>query len=127
MVSDPSRLGATLSEALWVRLVDLPAALAARRFAADIDVVLEVTDAEIPANAGRWRLRGSPTAASCEPTTDEPQLRCDVRVLGAAYLGRTVLDGAGRAGLVEELRPGALARAAAAFDWYAAPSSIEVF
>ena len=127
MVSDPSRLRATLSDALWVRLLDLPAALAARRYATEVDVVLEVTDAELPANAGRWRLRGSPTAASCAPTTDEPDLRCDVRVLGAAYLGRTVLHGAGRAGLVEELRPGALARAAAAFDWYAAPTSIEVF
>jgi predicted acetyltransferase len=127
MVTDPSRLAATVGEALWIRLVDLPAALAARRYAADIDVVLEVTDAEIPANAGRWRLSGSPGAASCTPTTDDPDLRCDVRILGAAYLGRTVLHGAGRAGLVEELRPGALTRAAAAFDWYAQPSAIEVF
>jgi predicted acetyltransferase len=127
MISDPSRLAATLGDALWVRVIDLPAALASRRYAAEIDVVLEVTDAEMPDNAGRWRLSGSPGAASCTRTTDDADLRCDVRILGGAYLGRSVLHGAGRAGLVEELRPGALDRAAAAFNWYAQPSSIEVF
>ena len=127
MVTDPSRLGATLGDALWVRIIDLPAALAARRYASDVDVVLEVTDAEIPDNAGRWRLTGSPSAASCTRTTDDPDLRCDVRILGAAYLGRSMLAGAHRAGLVEELRPGALTRAVAGFNWYAQPSSIEVF
>jgi predicted acetyltransferase len=132
MVNEPNRLAATFRDALWARIVDLPAALAARRYATDVDVVLEVTDAGIPANAGRWRLRGSPTSASCEATSDEPDLRCDIRVLGAAYLGREVLyglgpAGPGSAGLVEELRPGALARAATAFSWYRAPTSIEVF
>jgi hypothetical protein len=38
-----------------------------------------------------------------------------------------MLAGAHRAGLVEELRPGALTRAVAGFNWYAQPSSIEVF
>ena len=107
--------------------MDLPAALAARRNATDVDVVLEVTDAEIPENAGRWRLRGSPSSASCEATTDEPDLRCDIRVLGAAYLGRQALYALGGAGLVDEVRPGALATASTALGWYRAPSSIEVF
>jgi predicted acetyltransferase len=127
MVNEPTRLAATMSDALWLRIVDLPAALAARRYATDVDVVLEVTDAEIPENAGRWRLRGSPSSASCEATTDEPDLRCDIRVLGAAYLGREALYALGGAGLVDEVRPGALAKAATAFGWYRAPSSIEVF
>jgi predicted acetyltransferase len=127
MVTDPSRLAATLGEALWVRILDLPVALAARRYAAEVDLVLEVTDAEIPSNAGRWRLSGSPSAASCAPTTDDPDLRCDIRILGGAYLGRAMLYGAGRTGLVEELRPGALAHAAAGLGWYAQPSAIEVF
>ena len=127
MVNEPNRLAATLSDSLWLRIVDLPAALASRRYAADVDVVIEATDDQIPANAGRWRLRGSPSSASCEPTTDEPDLRCDIRVLGAAYLGRGVLYGSGAAGLVDEVRPGTLARAATAFGWYQAPNSIEVF
>jgi predicted acetyltransferase len=127
MINEPSRLAATVGDALWVRLVDLPAALAARRYATEVDVVLEVTDAEIPANAGRWRLRGSPSAATCVATTDEPDLRCDIRLLGAAYLGRQVLYGANLAGLVDEARPGALARAAAAFGWICSPTSIELF
>ena len=127
MVNEPTRLAATVSDALWLRIVDLPAALAARRYATDVDVVLEITDAEIPENAGRWRLRGSPSSASCEATTDEPDLRCDIRVLGAAYLGRQALYALGGAGLVDEVRPGALATASTALGWYRAPSSIEVF
>jgi predicted acetyltransferase len=127
MVNEPTRLAATLSDAVWLRIVDLPVALATRRYATDVDLVLEVTDDQIPTNAGRWRLRGSPSSASCELTDDEPDLRCDIRILGAAYLGRDALYPLGAAGLVDEVRPGTLARAATAFGWYQAPVSIEVF
>ena len=45
-----------LTDNLWVRLLDLPVALAGRRYSAPLDVVLDVTDTRLPANAGRWRL-----------------------------------------------------------------------
>jgi predicted acetyltransferase len=127
MINEPTRLAPKLSDALWLRIIDLPAALAARRYATDVDVVLEVTDEQIPANAGRWRLRGSPTAATCEATTDEADLRLDVRFLAAAYLGRESLTALAAGGLVDELRRGALAAAGTAFRWHRAPCSIEVF
>ena len=44
-------------DSLWVRLVDLPLALAARGYEAECDVVVEVTDEPAPWNAGRWRIR----------------------------------------------------------------------
>ncbi len=127
MVDEPRRMLAKVSDGLWVRVVDLPAALTARRYATDIDVVIEVTDARIPANSGRWRLTGSPTAASCTPTDDPTELRCDVRALGAAYLGGTTLAALANAGLVEESRPGALATASVGFGWHEAPSVLELF
>jgi predicted acetyltransferase len=57
LVNEPRRLNANATDALWARLVDVPAALEARRYAAPLDVVIEVDDAMLPENAGRWRLR----------------------------------------------------------------------
>ena len=126
-VSDPERLNARVGDGLWVRVLDVPAAFAARRYATDIDLVLEVTDAAIAANAGRWRLTGSPTGATCVATGDEPDLTCDVRALGAVYLGGTALATLAGTGQVIEHTPGALARADAALRWHPGPSSQEVF
>lgn len=112
---------------VWVRLLDVRAALATRRYAAPVDVVLEVTDTVLPANAGRWRLRGGPDGAEVEPTQDAADLTLDVRELGAAYLGGTGLGGLAGAGLVAEHRPGALAATSTAFGWHVAPVCSWVF
>ena len=78
---------ASAGPGLWVRIVDLPRALAERRYTTPVDVVLDVTDTMLPGNAGRWRLVGDATEARCEATDDEPGLTLDVGHLGAAYLG----------------------------------------
>ena len=96
LVNEVRQLGGRLDDAVWLRVVDLPAALAARRYATEVDVVLEVRDDLIPANAGRWHLTGSPTTASCVATTDPADLICDIRVIGAAYLGGSPLLRPGR-------------------------------
>jgi predicted acetyltransferase len=127
LVDHPRRLGGRLTESLWVRLADLPAALAARRYAASVDVVLDVTDPLLPGNAGRWRLTGGPDGATCTRTPDEPDLVCTVLELGAAYLGGVSLDALARAGRVVQRTPGALARASVAFGWHRLPAATEVF
>lgn len=127
LVDEPRRLGATFGDALWLRIVDVPAALAARRYATPIDHVIEVVDELIPANSGRWRLVGSRQSATCTPTTDAADLAVDVRALGAAYLGGTRLSSLAAAGLVRELTPGTLATANAAFSWDVPASGLEVF
>jgi predicted acetyltransferase len=127
MVNEPRRIAARQADALWVRVLDVPAALAARRYAADVDVVIDVTDDRIPENTGRWRLSGSLDGARCESTVDPADLSCDIQSLGAAYLGGTPLASLAAGGGVREHSPGALASAAAAFHWYQTPSSIEVF
>jgi len=127
LVPEPRRLGATVADGLWVRLVDVPAALSARAYSAPLDVVVELTDAILPANAGRWRLTTSGDKTTCEPTTDPADLACDVLELGAAYLGGTSLAALGRAGRVRELRAGALTAADTAFRWHQAPGGAEVF
>ncbi|WJK43936.1 GNAT family N-acetyltransferase [Solwaraspora sp. WMMA2056] len=127
LVDEPRQLGATLADSLWVRLVDVGAALAARRYAAGVDVVVDVTDGLLPDNAGRWRLTGDREWARCVPSTEPADLACDVRDLGAAYLGGVSLRALAAAGRVRELRHGAVTEAATAFGWDRAPAGIEVF
>jgi predicted acetyltransferase len=90
-LQNPRRAKPELGDALYVRLVDLPAALSARTYATDVDVVLDVVDERCPWNAGRWRLSGGTAGASCTRTDDDADLILDVRELGAAYLGGTSL------------------------------------
>ena len=95
-------------DALWVRLVDLPAALEARGYAAPCDLVLDVDDATAPWNAGRWRLRvDADGAARVERTDADADLRITAAALGGTYLGGVSPVALARAGLVEEVRPGA--------------------
>jgi predicted acetyltransferase len=111
-----------LRDGLWIRLIDLPAALTRRRYARELDVTIEVADELMPANAGRWRLRADASGqATCERTTQAPDLLAPVQVLGAAYLGGTRLGALAAAGRLEETRPGALAALSAAMSWDPAP------
>lgn len=127
LVTNPAGLRGSIDPSLWIRIVDVPAALTARRYATAVDVVLEVSDALLTDNAGRWHLVGDRSSAKCEPTDAEPDLTLDVRELGAVYLGGTSLTALAAAGLVTELRPGAVTSASTAFGWHRAPSAVEIF
>ena len=97
------------SDSLWVRLVDLPLALADRSWSAPCDVVVEVSDAAAPWNDGRWRIHVDGAGqALVERSTAAPAVRLPVAALGAAYLGGGNLVGMHRAGLVLEERAGAV-------------------
>jgi predicted acetyltransferase len=105
---------------MWIRLVDLAAALRMRRYASPVDLVVEVTDEQLPGNSGRWRLRSdglAGPAATCERTTAPAQLALDIASLGAAYLGGTKLGSMAAAGLATELEPGAILALSAALAW----------
>jgi predicted acetyltransferase len=111
LLAEPRVAKPRLSDCLHVRLVDLPAALAARCYAAPVDVVLAVEDEQCPWNTGRWRLTGDRDGATCRPSDDAPDLVLAPPDLGAAYLGGTPL----RSRSVQEQTAGALARATTAF------------
>jgi GNAT superfamily N-acetyltransferase len=107
-VQGPRGLGDVKTfDSLWVRLVDLPAAIAARGYEADCDVVVEVNDEAAPWNAGRWRIHVEGGTASATRSDDAAELTLPVSALGAAYLGDGNLAEQQRAGLVDEHRPGA--------------------
>ncbi|MFI6443511.1 GNAT family N-acetyltransferase [Kitasatospora sp. NPDC050543] len=123
LVSDPRRLQPQLSDALFVRLVDVGAALQGRGYAAPVEVVLEVEDTFCPWNSGRWQLHseGPGKGASCLPTTAPAELALTVRELGSVYLGGVTLGALARAGRVRELGKGALTEASRAFTSDVAP------
>jgi predicted acetyltransferase len=124
MLADRRRARAYLTDGLWIRLIDLPAALRQRRYSCAADIVLEVTDELLPANAGRWRLQcpgPDGETASCERTTAAADIALPVAALGAGYLGGTRLGALAAAGLVTERKHGALARLSAAMHSDPAP------
>jgi predicted acetyltransferase len=121
LLVDPRALHTQPVDALWVRLVDVDRALAARRYPSPIDLVLEVHDRFCPWNAGRWRLTGHPAGAHCARTDRDPDLVVDVEALAAAYLGGVSLATLQGAGRVTERSPGAVTLAATAFGWPVAP------
>jgi predicted acetyltransferase len=88
---------------LWLRLVDLPAALGRRRYAADGAVVLDVADPFCPWNEGRWLLEGGPDGATCRAAAHSPapSLRLDAAALGSLFLGGTSVAHLASAGCVE--------------------------
>jgi predicted acetyltransferase len=125
---DPRRARVRVSDGIWVRIIAISSALAMRAYASPVDVVLEVTDALLPGNAGRWRLTADgPGSVRCGRTSEPADLALDIRELGAAYLGGTRLGTLAAAGLVREFRPGALAELSAAMSWPTAPWCPQIF
>ncbi|WP_407318435.1 GNAT family N-acetyltransferase [Isoptericola halotolerans] len=131
LLADPRAVGQQRVDNVWVRLVDVPVALAGRQYAAPVDTTLAVTDTRLGANDGVWRLRAAPFgAATCERSDvppSEADLALDVRELGAAYLGGTSLAALAAAGRVTARTPDALATVGAAFGWPVAPVCSWVF
>jgi predicted acetyltransferase len=123
LVAEPRRLRANVRDGLWVRLVDVGAALAARSYATQGSVVIEVADEFCPWNQGRWRVGPD----GVERTNHPADLSCGVTALGCAYLGGLTWAQLGRSLRVAELRPGALARADALFHADTAPWCPEIF
>ena len=122
-LADPRRLNFLVREGLWIRLIDVGAALSARGYATDDSIVIEITDEFCPWNAGRWRV----ARASVEKTTAEADLACDTASLGCVYLGGFTFAQLERSLRVKELRTGAIARADAIFHSDRAPWCPELF
>lgn len=102
------------SDHVWARVLDVPAALSARRYAAGGRLVLEVDD-PMGFAGGRFALDGGPQGATCGPTTDDPDLVVQVPALGSAYLGGFSWARLAAAGWVTEARPGAIGLASTMF------------
>jgi predicted acetyltransferase len=125
---DQRRARANVADGIWVRIIDLPAALTRRAYSCPVDVVLEVADKQLAGNAGRWRLHADGRGTvSCTRSSAPADIALDIRELGAAYLGGTRLGSLAAAGLVTEARPGTLNPLSAALSWDPAPWCPQIF
>ncbi|MGD0018274.1 MAG: GNAT family N-acetyltransferase [Candidatus Limnocylindrales bacterium] len=115
LAAEPRRLGMGLDDGLWLRIVDVKAALEGRTYGIDGhgngQVVFDLSDEYCPWNAGRWNLEVSGGRAHVAPTKREADLALDANDLGSLFLGGFSAASLARAGRVVELRSGGLAAA----------------
>ncbi len=121
-VRDPRRLRIGLHDGMWLRLVDVDAALRARSWNGDDSLVAEVRDAFCPWNDGRYRL-----GTGAGRTDDSADLALGVDDLASLYLGGIDAGRLHAAGRIEERTPGAVERAVPLLRTPLPPFCPEVF
>lgn len=94
-------------EAVWVRLLDVPACLEVRAYFAEGSLTVLVRDAFHPANAGVYSLEVGLGVAWRRQTDRDTDLVLDVAQLGSVYLGGVSFSELAHGTLVEERRAGA--------------------
>jgi predicted acetyltransferase len=122
LVAEPRRLKFMVNDGVWVRLIDVGQALSARTYN-DGEIVLDVDDAFLPENAGRWRV----TSSGAERTDHAADLHLDITGLGSVYLGGFTFGELVRGSRARELRDGAADRADALFHTVIEPWCPEIF
>ena len=123
LLATPRRMRYRMGDGIWVRLVDVGAALSGRRYSGDGSIVFEVADEFCPWNEGRWKLSGG----RAERSKDAADLSVPVQTLGSALLGGVSFAALRRAGRVVELKAGAIERADALFRLDRHPWCPEIF
>jgi predicted acetyltransferase len=131
LVADARAVETQLTDNLYLRVVDVEAALRARRYAAGVDLVIEVDDPILPANTGCYRIvtDGDPEGSTAEVTrvSSKPDLSMGILELGTVYLGGVPLQQLHHVGRVTEHTPGAVTAASTAFGWHRAPWCPDMF
>lgn len=119
---EPRRLRPGFIDGIWLRLVDVDAALRARSWNGDDSLVAEVHDGFCSWNEGRYRI-----GAGAGRGDGEPDLALDVADLASLYLGGVDPSMLHHAGRIDERTPGAVERAATLFRTPLPPFCPEVF
>ena len=115
MLHDARALERKPRDRTWLRLVDVPQALSSRTYAQEGEIVFKVRDSFCPWNDGSYHLTGSPSSATCRPTTKSPDITLSVDDLAVPYLGGSPFTPLAHARRAEEHTPGALTHADAMF------------
>ena len=75
-----------IEDDLWLRIMDIPTALEARTYQADLSVVIEVSDG-FRGDGGQFTLEVHDGRARCTPTSAPADVSMGLDVLGSLYLG----------------------------------------
>ena len=129
LLADPTVVETRLRPSFMLRLVDLPAALAARGYLAGSEgaLVLTVQDEAAPWNAGTWRLTVEGGQGQATASTAAPDLTLGIDTLAALYTGFLTPAAARHAGLLTARDNRALATAARLFAVARPPHCYDYF
>jgi predicted acetyltransferase len=119
IASDPNRVLRRRIQSLWLRVDDVAAALAARRYPVDGELRFAVGDAT-------WALVVEAGRGRCARTDAAPELCFAGTTLGSVFLGGVAVSTLARAGRITG-EPDAIARADRMFGWPVAAWCPEVF
>lgn len=126
MLAEPRYLGFLLSNGLWIRVVDVGAALAARGYSSVGSISLEIHDSMLDGNSGTWRLEADGGRGTATKVTGDGDVRLGIAELGALYLGQFTFAQMAAAGRIEGT-PEAVARADDMWRTNVAPWCPEIF
>jgi predicted acetyltransferase len=122
LLAEPRRMQFRINDGVWVRLIDVGQALSARTYNDGV-IVLDIDDALLPENAGRWRV----TSSGAERTDDAADLHLDITGVGSVYLGGFTFGELVRGSRAHEFTDGAADRADALFRTNIEPWCPEIF
>lgn len=116
MLAEPRRLRRTLTDAIWMKFLNIPAMLEQRTYPIEDSLTLQIIDAEIKES---WNLAvdfGN-EGATCRPTSATPDLVMNESELAAMYAGAVECSMLANIGLVDvsARTPNAALRADAIF------------
>ena len=115
LVAEPRRLGTTVGDGLWLRVVDVAAALEGRAYGVEGTatgrLTLDLRDDYCPWNAGRWSMDVVEGRARVTHADASADIALDASDLGALFLGGVGATTLSLAGRITELNAGSLALA----------------
>ncbi len=123
MLAEPRYLNFLSSNGLWLRIVDVGAALSARSYEAESAPTIEVHDPLLEQNTGTWSLVDGKAS---KVTGEEGEIKLGIGELGALYLGQFTFAQMLAAGRIEGT-PDAIARADDMWRTRVAPWCPEIF
>jgi predicted acetyltransferase len=126
-VQEPRDLGTRAMDGTWLRLVDLPAALEGRGYAAEGRFSFALDDALCPWNNGVWEISAEGGAALIGRSSREPDLTLSPRALAMLACGSASAALLARLGLLQVTEPRAVTTADALFRSEFAPYCMDHF
>ena len=126
-LEQPRCMERRIADAIWVRPLDIAAALSGRRYCCAGSLVIRIRDTFCPWNDGAYRLDANADGtAACTTSTEDPQIEMTAFELGAIYLGGHRVMDLARSGLIKG-NSDALTLADTMFAWHERPWCQEVF
>ncbi|HEX9644603.1 MAG TPA: GNAT family N-acetyltransferase [Acidimicrobiia bacterium] len=125
-VAEPRRVLRRTFDSLWLRVLDVEAALTSRAYLVEAAVTVAVRDPLIDEIGGTFRLEAGPDGAECRRVSGDADLHVEIDALASLLLGGAGARELARAGRIRGTHE-AIRQATAVFGWDMAPWCPEIF